>query len=480
MAANLVHVRETRGAAAIGGLASPHQTVEELYLFTKVLRGLGTENIDHRPAQAVDTQGAGARWLGMPIAGLGHLDRILLVGATLRQEQPLVARRIRQAVKNQGQLNVIHAADDNLLCKVHGKLITAPAAWLNALAQVAKALSDAGAQVEDAAAAMEGVSASERARAIADSLMSGERKAVLLGALAQNHPDADRIHALAQAIARACGATLGFLSVAANSVGAQLAGARPGPDGLNAAAMLAQPRSAIVFMGVEPALDAFDAAAARDALKAAEFSVALTAFRSPALEDCNVLLPIAPFAETAGTFVNMEGRAQSFHGAVKPQGEARPAWKVLRVLGNLLSLHGFDYDSVESVRADALPGGQDGIAAHLDNAIAGVVLGDLAAGTGLGRLGETPLYQLDPLTRRAPALQAAAGADGEACANGSLLARLGLEAGVRVRVRQGDAVVEMILRRDDRLADGVVRVPAGCPSTAALGGRIGPISVEKA
>jgi len=178
--------------------------------------------------------------------------------------------------------------------------------------------------------------------------------------------------------------------------------------------------------------------------------------------------------------VNMEGRMQTFHGAVKPQGEARPAWKVLRVLGNLLSLNGFDYDSVESVRADALPQGQQHIAAHLENAIAGVELGNLRAADGLGRLGETPIYQLDPLTRRAPALQAAAGIDGEAAVNGNLLAKLGLEAGVRVRVRQGEAVAELTLRRDDRLADGVVRVPAGHPVTASLGARLGAITVERA
>ncbi|MCP5279283.1 MAG: NADH-quinone oxidoreductase subunit G [Thiobacillus sp.] len=474
VAANLVHVRETKGVAAIGGLVSAHQTVEELYLFTKVLRGLGSENIDHRLAQAGAMVGQGARWLGLPIEQLDNLERILLVGSTLRQEQPLVARRIRQAVKNKGQLNVIHAADDNLLCKVHGKLIASPGAWVNALAQVAKAMHvDVG-----------HVDVSDAARAIADSLMGGEQKAVLLGALAQNHPDADRIHALAQAIAQASGATLGFLSVAADSVGAQLAGALPGPNGLNATAMLAQPEGssirAYVLMGVEPELDAFDAAAARAAIKAADFSVALTAFRSPALEDCNVLLPIAPFTETAGTYVNMEGRAQSFHGAVKPLGEARPAWKVLRVLGNLLSLNGFDYDSVESVGADALPRGQGNISAHLDNTIAGVVLGDLSGEAGIRRLGETPIYQLDPLTRRAPALQATAGADGEVFANGRLLAGLGLEAGVSVRVKQGDAAAVLTLRQDDRLADDVLRVSAGGVTKACLGARFGAITVERA
>jgi NADH-quinone oxidoreductase subunit G len=471
VATNLARIHKDEGGAAIGGLASTHQTVEELYLFTKLLRGLGSEHIDHRLAQAGSRVGEGARWLGQGIEAIEQLDRILLVGATLRQEQPLLAHRIRQAVKARGQLNVVHAADDNLLCKVHGKLIARPDAWVNALAQIAKAMNMEGGDVQ----------ISDAARAIAASLTGGGKKAVLLGALAQNHPDADRIHALAQAIAQASGATLGFLCVAANSVGAQLAGALPGPDGLNAAAMLAQPRSAYVLMGVEPELDAFDATVARAALKAADFSVALTAFRSTALDDCDVLLPIAPFSETGGAYVSMEGRLQTFHGAVQPQGEARPAWKVLRVLGNLLSLNGFDYDSVESVRADALPQGEDNIAAHLDNSAPTLSPTPLPlSGEGLSRLGETPIYQLDPLTRRAPALQAAAGVDGEANVNGALLAQLGLEAGISVRVRQGEGEAVLTLRRDDRLADGVVRVAAAHPATAALGSRFGAITVERA
>jgi len=474
VATNLARIRQDKGSSAIGGLASAHQTVEELYLFTKLLRGLGTENIDHRLAQAGATVGQGARWLGMPVEQLDHLERILLVGSTLRQEQPLVARRIRQAVKRGGQLNVIHAADDNLLCKIDAKLIICPESWVNALAQVAKAMH---LEVGD-------VQVSDAARAVADSLLSGEKKAVLLGALAQNHPDADRIHALAQAIARACGATLGFLSVAANSVGAQLAGVLPGPSGLNATAMLAQPRSAYVLMGLEPELDAFDAAAARSALKAAEFCVALTAFRSPALEDCDVLLPIAPFTETAGAFVNMEGRMQTFHGAVKPRGEARPAWKVLRVLGNLLSLNGFDYDSVESVRADALPQGQDNIVAHLDNAIAGVELGDLQASIiGISRLGETPIYQLDPLTRRAPALQATPWAQiPGVMVSRDVFENLGVSAGAQVRVLQGEQneySAVLPIYPDDRLANGVVRVVASHPATASLAGRFGGLSIVR-
>ncbi len=487
VAARLAQVHGAKGGAAIGGLASPHQTVEELYLFTKLLRGLGSENIDHRLARGDTGAGGGARhgvqWLGMPVAELNNLERVLLVGSTLRKEQPLIAQRLRQAVKRGAQLNVVHGADDNLLCKINARLIAKPAAWTDALARIAKAVGEAGGSLPAGLAGQQiaSVAVDNAARAIAASLMSGGRKAVLLGALAQNHPAADRIHALAGAIAQATGASFGFLSTAANSVGAQLVGALPGPDGLGAAAMLAQPRSAYVLMGMEPALDAFDAAQATAALKSAEFVVALTAFRSEALADAHVLLPIAPFSETAGSFVSMEGRLQSFHGAVKPMGEARPAWKVLRVLGNLLSLNGFDYDSAEAVRDDALPQGQDHIPAHLDNAIGEVGLAGLAATDTTERLGETPIYQLDPLTRRAHPLQATADADVAAIwMNGELLASLGLVEGAPAKVRQNGGEAVLPARRDDRLASGVVRVAAAIAQTAGLGARIGNISVEKA
>jgi NADH-quinone oxidoreductase subunit G len=478
VASRLSQIRDSQGASAIGGLASPHQTLEELYLFTKLLRGLGSENIDHRLAQADGSVGSGARWLGMPVADLTTLDRVLLVGASIRQEQPLVAQRLRQAVKRGAQINLLHAAGDDLLSKVNARLIAKPSTWAQGLAQIAKAMQEAGAEMASVSAAIVDVSVNDAARAIAASLLTGEKKAVLLGALAQNHAQAGQLHVLAQAIAAASGASLGFLSPAANSVGAQVVGALPGPNGLGAHAMLANQRAAYVLLGAEPELDAYDAAAATAAMRGAEFVVALSAFKTTALDYADVLLPIAPFSETAGSYVNMEGRLQSFHGVVKPQGEARPAWKVLRVLGNLLSLGGFDYDTAEAVRADAVHGD---LAAALNNAAPEIEV-KLAVGVveGLERIGETPLYQLDSIVRRSPALQATVDAASPVVWMGSeWMTRLGLTEGSLVRVRQGDATVELPLRRDDRLAVGALRVAAAHPLTAVLGARLGPISVEK-
>jgi NADH-quinone oxidoreductase subunit G len=241
--------------------------------------------------------------------------------------------------------------------------------------------------------------------------------------------------------------------------------------------MLASPLSAYVLLGAEPELDGYDAAAAAASMRAAEFVVALSVFKTAALDYADVLLPIAPFTETAGSFVNMEGRLQSFHAVVKPQGEARPAWKVLRVLGNLLSLGGFDYDTAEAVRADALHGDLN---AALNNAATDVSLDFREAGDVLERVGETPLYQLDPLTRRSHALQATVDAAAPVAWMGSeWMTRLGVAEGDSVRLRQGAGEVVLPARRDDRLAVGAVRVAAAHPLTAMLGARLGPISVEK-
>ena len=468
-------LRETHGGNSLAAMASPHQTVEELHLLQKLMRALGSEQVEHRLAQADfsgDGQRKGATWLGMPIAELNQLQRVLLVGATLRKEQPLIAQRLRQAVKWGAQLNVVHAADDELNCHVANKLISKPTAWVNALAQVAKALQQAGANLPaEVAGQVSGVTVSDAARAIAASLQGGEHKAVLLGAVAQNHPAAAQLHQLAAAIAEATGAKLGFLSPSANSVGAQIVNAQSGA--------LAQDAKGYLLLGVEPGLDAHDGGQAIKALDQAEFVVALTAFKGRVMDYADVLLPIAPFSETAGSFINVEGRLQAFNPAVKPQGEARPAWKVLRVLGNQFNLAGFEHNSAEEVRAEALAQGEAGIAARLDNGIAGITLQALAAQEGLERMGETPSYQLDPLTRRAPALQQTQDALDAACAwaSGGLINRLGLVAEAQVRVKQAGGEAVLRLRRDDRLPDDVLRVAVG-PLTAGLGPRFGAISLE--
>jgi NADH-quinone oxidoreductase subunit G len=472
VAGSLKVIRDTHGADAIGFLASPHQTIEELYLFQKLARALGCENVDFRVDRS-DFSGRmeGIPWLGMPVAELNLLDRVLLVGSSVRKEQPLLAQRLRQAVKKGAQLNVVHVADEDLLCRVANKLIGKPSALVGMLAQVAKAV---GAEVPD-------VAVSAEAQAIAESLKSGEKKAVLIGQLAQLHPNASELHALAQSIAKATGATLGVLAPSANTVGAGVVNCLPGDSGLDAGRQFAEPRKAYVILGAEPELGAGDTAAAHRALESAELIIALSPFKTRSMDYAHVMLPIAAFAETAGSYVSMEGRLQSFHPAVPPQGEARPAWKVLRVLGNQFELDGFAQDSAGQVLAEALPDGEATVRSRLGNAISGVTVSHLNAADGIERLGDTPIYQLDIYTRRAPALQATD--DGQAAhaamACGALIARLGLAEDKPVRVRQGGAETIMKLVRNDGLPDNVVRVAGSLPAVVMFGPRFGAVSLEK-
>ncbi len=487
-------VAKTHGAAAIGGLVSPHATLEEMYLAQKLLRGLGSENIDFRLRQSdfsADDKRAGTPWLGMKITDIGGLDRVLVVGSFLRKDHPLIAQRLRQSVKRGAQVSILHSADDDLLIKLAARAIAAPSQLPALLAQVVKAVCQAKGVATDGA--VSGVTVSAAAQAVADSLVSGsdggKNSGILLGNFAQQHPQAATLQALAGQLAAALGGKFGFLGEAANSVGGYVARAIPGKAGLNAAAMLKDPRQAYVVLGAEPELDCADGAQALSALGKAAITVVLTPFKSPAMLDyAAVLLPVAPFAETSGTFVNTEGRAQSFFAATKPQGETRPAWKVLRVLGNLLEQTGFDYNSSEDVRAEAL-GGKPEFVAGLDNGVNGLVLNLGAAAGGLERVADVPIHFADPLVRRAPALQRTAdSAAPGARMNAAMLGKLGVAAGSKVKVMRsgipgdgaGATAVVLPAQLDAGLPDGTVRVAAAHADTASLGAMFSALSVGKA
>jgi NADH-quinone oxidoreductase subunit G len=302
---------------------------------------------------------------------------------------------------------------------------------------------------------------------------------VLLGNAAAQHPQASQLLALAQWIAAEAGATVGYLGEAANGVGAQWVNALPGKGGLNAGQMLAQPMKALLLLGVEPAFDAADAAGARAALQGAGLVVSLSPFKDANTEFADVLLPVAPFSETAGAFVNAEGRVQSFHGVVRPLGETRPAWKVLRVLGNLLGLAGFDQATVEEVRAQALID-PSGLASRLDNRSSAAVTA-APVSTAIERVADVPIYASDALVRRAPSLQATADAKAPVVGVPSALwLQLGLKPGDAVRVTQGQASATLPAREDATLAANAVRIAAGHASTTTLGAMFGAIHVERA
>jgi NADH-quinone oxidoreductase subunit G len=478
VASELARVAADHGPGAIGVLASPHATLEELHLAQKLVRGLGGDNIDFRLRQT-DFAANGVPWLGMPITDFAALDRVLVVGSFLRKDHPLLAQRLRHATKKgaqlSAQLSIVHSAHDDLLMKVANEIIVAPAVLPRALAEVVVAAATAaGEALPDMLA---GVVPSATAKAIAASLQSGERKGIFLGNFAQQHPRGSQLHALAQALAELTGARLGFLIEAANSVGGHVAQALPRQGGLNAQAMLTTPRRAYVLLHVEPDLDTADPALTGAALASAEFVVSLSPFRSAAARDADVQLPVAPFTETAGTFVNCEGRAQVFAGAAPPLGQTRPAWKVLRVLGSMLGLSGFDFDSIDAVRAE-LPAGDD-IARLLTNATHVGIETMVPGPSELERIADVPIYASDPLVRRAPSLQKTRDAQAPgARINPATMTALRLDDGGAVRVRQGGGEAMLKVVADAGVPEGCVRIAAAHPATRTLGPMFGSVAVE--
>jgi NADH-quinone oxidoreductase subunit G len=470
-------VAKEHGAAAIGALVSPHATLEEMYLSGKLMRGLGSDNIDFRLRQSdFSGQRVGTPWLGMSIAEINQLERVLLVGAFLRKDQPLLAQRLRQAVKHGAQVSVVHVADDDLLMPLAGKLIAAPSQLPERLAQIIKAVAELKGVVCDLH-----VTVTAEAKKIAESLFAGQNiaaTAVLLGNYAQQHAQAATLNRLAQQLAELLGCRFGFLGEAANTVGGYTARALPEQGGLNAARMCAEPRKAYLVVGTEPELDTADGAQALAALKQAASVVVLSPFKSAAvLEYADVLLPIAPFTETSGTFINTAARVQSFQAVNCPLGEIRPGWKALRVLGNVLGLNGFDYESSEAVCAEVLAGNP---LAALNNAINGVTV-EWSAGSGMERVTDVPAYFADPLVRRATALQRTQDAAvPSARMNAATLAALRVTAGSPVKVSRGDTVVVLLADFDAGLADNCVRIAAGHATTINLGAMNGALKVEPA
>ena len=411
VANGLTQIKAEHGASSLGALLSPHSTLEELMLAGALMRGLGSHNIDHRLRHAEFVPAEGVRHLGLPIAALSDLQRVLVVGSNLRKDHPLFAQRIRQAVRKGATVSVLTDQMQDWAMPIAHSLVQPASHWAQALADVAAAL-----------AAEKGVNPplgsgqiTKAARAIALSLLGGDRKAVLLGNAAAHHAKAASLLALANWIADHSGATVGYLTEAANTVGAQFACALPGPEGLNAGQMLAGGLKGVLLLNTEPEFDSGAGSAAAASLGQARMVVTLSPFKAN-MAFSDVLLPIAPFTETSGTFVNAEGRVQGFHAVVKPLGETRPAWKVLRVLANVLGLQDFDFDSSQDVLRLAPALSKPGVT-HIPV--------DLMSNATQAAMDTTPvphvpvvagIYALDGLVRRASSLQMTADARSETAA----------------------------------------------------------------
>jgi NADH-quinone oxidoreductase subunit G len=407
VANGLKQIKGDHGPERIGALVSPHSTVEELFLAGQLMRGLGSQNIDYRLRHAQFTSFEGVRWLGTSIASLGDLQGALVIGSNLRKDHPLFSLRVRAAVRKGAAIARIHDESNDWAMSLAGSMTVPAGEWAQALAAVASEIAS-GKGIESPVRA-EPVEAlrraqGERVSAIARALLRGERKAILLGNAAAHHANASTLLALAQWIGEQTGATVGYLTEAANTVGAQLAGALPGEGGLNAGQMLAGGLKAVLLLNTEPEFDSAAGARSAATLGQADMVVTLSPFKAN-LAFSDVLLPVAPFSETPGTFVNAEGRVQSFHAVVKPLGETRPAWKVLRVLANMLGVPGFTYESAGEVLA-AVRGEQDmGQAFVQGSQLSNGTRARIDLEAAAGKPVTAAIYQLDGIVRRSPPLQ---------------------------------------------------------------------------
>ena len=475
-------VRQEHGADAIAALAAPYSTLEELSLLQRLVRGLGSDNVDFRLRQSdFSLDGKVTPWLGMSVEEFGQLDRAFVVGSFLRKDHPLLAARLRHAAKRGTKVSILHATDDDLLMPLTNRMIKAPSEWLAALSEIVVAVAQSKGIA--APAGFDGIEAGEIAKGIAASLLSGTGKAVVLGNTAAQHPQASQLHAAAQWIAQNTDAKFGYLTEAANTVGGYIANALPG-KGANAVQAFAQARKAYVLLHAEPEFDCYDPQAARAALNKADMVVVMSPYKHAA-DYADVMLPIAPFAETSGTFINCEGRAQGFNGTVKPLGETRPAWKVLRVLGNMLDLSGFDYETSEEIRVELL-GTKNAEEADLKSRLNNIVnmspqAAKASTATQIERVADVPIYFTDAIVRRAESLQLTADAQAPvASLSAALAAKLGVADGAKVKVTQGQGAAVLTAAVDVKLPENVVRVSAAHATTAGLGGMFGAISVEKA
>lgn len=478
----LQDIRGEFGAQQIGALISPHSTVEEMYLAQRLMRELGSNNVDFRLRQtdfSLDGHVAGAPWLGSSLASLSTIDSVLVVGSFLRKDHPLIAQRLRQAARRGAKVARVHVSGDDWLIPMASEVAVAPSELVSVLGEVAVALASlSGVELSDSCARLAGTLVPRpAAKAIAENLMQGNSRAVLLGNLAVCHPSYSSLHVFAGEIGRLSRASFGVLADASGVVGGHLANALP-VGGLNVAQMLESRLRAYVVLGAEPELDCANGVSANAALADAGSVIYLGSFVGRARDYADVMLPVAAFGETSGTYVNLEGRSQSFGAVVSPKGDVRPAWKVLRVLGSLLGFEGFEFESSDDVRAAALA---EGISNRLSNDVAGAGLKVDARATGLERVTDVPIYFADPLVRRASSLQRTQDAQTpkmHVC--GRTANSVGVAPGDIARVTSAYGSVELEVALDDGLPEGTVRIPGGHAATVALGSMFGELAVERA
>jgi len=486
----LKRVMQNNGAESIGALTSAVATTEELYLLQKLIRGLGSNNIDHRLQQMDFSQQDSAPvypYLGQSIAELEQLDAALLIGAYPRKDQPIIGHRLRKAALQGARVSAVNSVDYDFNFPLARTIVSNPLTVADQLAAILKALAAlTGKSIpEPLAGSVADIKVESVHQDIARDLQQAERGTLLIGLHAMANPQFAAIRSLANAIAGLAEVRLGYLPAGANTAGAWLAGAVPhrGPamqelaGGKHAAQMLGEDMHAFILLHTEPEYDYANPNDALSALNNADFVVSMSPFVSDSMREyADVLLPVSAFTETAGTYVNVEGRWQSFAASVAPFEEARPAWKVLRVLGNFLKLHGFDYVTCEQVRdeLDTLTGG---IQPESRSAITSI---ELEHGVSeLTRIGHLPLYAVDSLVRRAGPLQETSdGLTAMIAVNTATANKLGLNGEDSAVVVQNNSRISIPLYIQDAIPDDCAFIPAGVSGSNQLGSNYGPVEVD--
>lgn len=487
-AEGISRVIKQHGPEQMAAFASSSSTLEEMYLLQKLMREIGVQNLDHRlqqidfrdqaflPTTPVST---------LPYAEIDQQHSILLIGCNIHREVPLAGTRVRKAFRNGAKIYALNPVDFDYHFDLSGRVVISPLEMPMQLAKLALALtSELASLPEEVQKLLIGLEVDKQTKQIAQSLKE-EKACLITGAIVENHPEASLLRTLVAIVQKLSGAKLVRLTTGANSAGACIAGMLPhrtvagksiAEPGLNVQEALNSKLKGYLLMGVEPGYDFANPAGARQSMLAAEFVVLLSAYEHESMHDyADVILPIAPYAETSGTYINIDNTWQTVKGAMLPLGESRPAWKVLRVLGNLLHCKKFDYTSTEDILEEV----KEAVSMTMEHEYEPYYPESLPViNQSLVRVGEWPLYRIDAITRNAKELQLCAASE-SACIriHPSTADRLKLEE--IATVSQGDIEITLPLKRDERIAVDVVWVANAMPETVDLGHSFAAITIKR-
>jgi len=482
-------LKDIKDKKQIGTVCSPSVTTEEMYLLQKIMRGIGSDNIDHRLRQSdfsAQDQDPLFPGLGMSVADISSQQAALLIGSNVRKEQPIMGHQLRQASLKGAKISFVNPVSFDFNFNVAHDFAIAPGQMFKELKVLAKAAleNSTGDAPEGLATLVASVKVTDEHKQCIAELTDAENSMVILGTIVQAMPNYSAMRMLASFIADASDSTLSYLTPGANTSGAYLSGLLPNrthisqgaftsTDGLNTQAMFAENLNAYILYGIEAERDLDNPAQAAKALNNADFVVSLSAFVTDTMKaNSNVLLPIAAITESSGTLINVDGTWQRFNAVSKANGLSKPGWKVLRVLGNLFNIDGFDYQSSEDVLNELKSDAGQTVTDKTGNQISWACPENISAQTtGIQRIAELSIYNVDAVTRRAIALQQTQDAQVD-CAkiNSALAKKLKLEDAQSVTAKQGDNTAEVTISIDDRITDNCVSIPAGSSAASSLGG----------